>query len=58
MSRATFLQLVDEKRLPQPKRLKGLVFWDRLELDAFVEFYDGDAEKPGNSIDNLLGISK
>lgn len=45
MSQAQFLKLVKEKRLPQPKRLGGIVFWDRLRLDEFVENYDGEDGK-------------
>ena len=54
MSTSTFLALVDEGRLPKPKRLKGIVFWDRLALDAFVEHYEGEE---CNTVDALLGIS-
>jgi excisionase family DNA binding protein len=54
LSRATFLKWVDDGRLPKPKRLGGVVFWDRLALDAFVEHYEGE-DKP-NDIDELLGI--
>ncbi len=42
MSTAMFLKLVDEGRLPKPKRLGGMVFWDRAKLDEFVEFFEGD----------------
>jgi predicted DNA-binding transcriptional regulator AlpA len=37
------LKLVDEGVcLPKPKRLGGMVFWDRAKLDEFVEFFEGD----------------
>jgi predicted DNA-binding transcriptional regulator AlpA len=41
---STFLKLVDQGRLPKGKRLAGIRFWDRFELDAFVEHYDGEAD--------------
>lgn len=54
MSTSTFLALVDEGRLPKPKRLKGIVFWDRVALDHFVEHYEGEEER--NTVDEMLGI--
>lgn len=57
MSTSTFLKLVEEGRLPKAKRLGGIVFWDRLQLDEFVEHYEGEPAEPENSIDKLLGIS-
>jgi predicted DNA-binding transcriptional regulator AlpA len=45
MATSTFLNLVDEKRLPKGKRLRGMVFWDRAELDSFVENYEGEADE-------------
>jgi predicted DNA-binding transcriptional regulator AlpA len=53
MSTSTFLKLVDERRLPQPKRLGGLVFWDRLKLDAFV---DGVEDDEVNELEQALGV--
>jgi predicted DNA-binding transcriptional regulator AlpA len=44
MSTVHFLELVKRQRLPQPKRLGGMVFWDRLKLDEFVEYYEGESE--------------
>src|SRR6266849_1948970 len=37
MSQSTFLRLVEEKLLPEPVKIKGMVSWDRLELDAAYE---------------------
>jgi predicted DNA-binding transcriptional regulator AlpA len=45
LATSTFLKLVDEKRLPKGKRLGGIVFWDRAELDSFVEHYEGEADE-------------
>jgi predicted DNA-binding transcriptional regulator AlpA len=58
MSKGMFLKLVDEGRLPKPKRLGGVVFWDRLKLDEFVEFFEGDdGSEPDNPFEKLLGNS-
>ena len=58
MSTSTFLKLVDEGSLPKGKRLGGIVFWDRVALDSFVENYEGEESKQLNQIDKLLGASK
>jgi predicted DNA-binding transcriptional regulator AlpA len=50
LATSTFLKLVVEKRLPGGKRLGGIVFWDRVELDHFVEVYEGEADE--KSIDD------
>ena len=55
MSKAMFLKLVDKGRLPHPKRLEGIVFWDRLDLDQFVERYEGESESDENPYVKLLG---
>jgi predicted DNA-binding transcriptional regulator AlpA len=34
MSRAAFLRLVEDGTMPAPVKIKGIVLWDRLELDA------------------------
>jgi excisionase family DNA binding protein len=47
---STFLKLVAEKRLPRSKKLGGIVLWDRVELDAFVEHFEGEADE--KSIDD------
>jgi predicted DNA-binding transcriptional regulator AlpA len=58
MSKAVFLKLVSEGRLPKPKRLGGIVFWDRLKLDEFVEYFEGDDEvEAENPFERLLGNS-
>src|SRR5580765_4918143 len=59
MSRAMFLKLVDENRLPKPKRLGGMVFWDRAKLDEFVEFFEGDESAESDSrFEKLLGNTR
>lgn len=48
-----FLQLVEEGRIAKPRRIKGVVAWDRLKLDAFVED-DEDDGAPVNTVDEIL----
>ena len=56
MSKSQFLKLVDEGRLPKPKRLGGIVFWDRAKLDEFVEHFEGDdSAESDNPFEKLLG---
>jgi predicted DNA-binding transcriptional regulator AlpA len=42
MSKSHFEKLVEQGRLPKGKKLGGIVFWDRLSLDAFVDNYEGE----------------
>ena len=53
MSRTKFLELVDKGKLPQPKRIEGVVFWDRQALDDFVEYYESEEV---NQIEKAMGI--
>jgi predicted DNA-binding transcriptional regulator AlpA len=48
-----FLQLVEEGKIPKPRRIKGVVAWDRLKLDAFAED-DEDDGFPVNTVDEIL----
>lgn len=48
-----FLQLVNEGKIAKPRRIKGMVAWDRLKLDAFVEDAEDDAA-PMNTVDEIL----
>jgi predicted DNA-binding transcriptional regulator AlpA len=52
MSQATFERLVDEGLMPAPVRIKGMVTWDRLELDAAYENFK--SEDCGNTMHKLL----
>jgi predicted DNA-binding transcriptional regulator AlpA len=52
MGERTFLRLVDEGKLPKPKRLGGVVAWDRYRRDACID--DGDDDVADNSVDRLL----
>jgi predicted DNA-binding transcriptional regulator AlpA len=58
MSETTFLDLVKAKRLPKGKKLNGMVFWDRLDLDEFVERYEGEPDDDRNDLEKALGFSK
>jgi len=52
MGTRTFLRLVAEGKLPKPKRIGGVVAWDRYRLDAFVD--DSDEDVTDNTVDRLL----
>jgi predicted DNA-binding transcriptional regulator AlpA len=54
MSPASFLRLVDEKALPAGVHIKGMVVWDRFELDAAFENFKSSDD--GNTMHKLLGI--
>jgi predicted DNA-binding transcriptional regulator AlpA len=51
MSRTSFLRLVDEGLLPRPTKVRGMVSWDRLELDAAYDDWKTAGE---NTIHKLL----
>jgi predicted DNA-binding transcriptional regulator AlpA len=53
MGERTFLEKVRQGKLPKPKRLDGIVAWDRYRLDAFVDDLDDDVVD--NTVDRLLG---
>lgn len=59
MSQASFLRLVEEEIMPPPTKIKGMVLWDRLDLDdRFEELKRTSAEtKPRNSFEELLGTT-
>ena len=58
MSKASFLRLVDEGTMPSGIKVKGMVVWDRHDLDdAFEELKRRSQQaKPLNTMDELLGI--
>ena len=58
MSESNFLSLVAEGRLPKGKRLRGIVFWDRVALDSFVENYEGDETTVEDKWAKILGDNK
>jgi len=57
MSKSHFLDLVQQGIVPKPVRLRGVVAWDRVKLDAFVEALE--LEPPSsrrNTVDEAMGI--
>jgi hypothetical protein len=44
MATSTFLELVEAGRLPKGKKLRGIVFWSRRDLDDFIDNYEGETE--------------
>lgn len=52
ISPASFLRLVDDGVLPKPTKIRGMVTWDRLDLDAaYEDLKSGGAE---NTMHKLL----
>jgi predicted DNA-binding transcriptional regulator AlpA len=45
MAESTFLELVKAGRLPAGKKLGGIRFWDRAEIDSFVDNYQGEGDE-------------
>lgn len=56
MGTRTFLRLVQAGKLPKPKRIDGVVAWDRYRLDAAID--DRDEDVAANTVDELLGDSQ
>ena len=58
MSRATFLNLVEQGALPKPVRLRGVVAWDRAKLDSFVDALEHEPPSSRrNTMDEAMGIT-
>ena len=51
MGTSTFLRMVSEGVLPKPKHIRGVVAWDRLTLDAYV---DGIGDDEANTVERIL----
>lgn len=51
----TFDRLVEERRMPAPKRVGKRVIWDRLKIDASFAELDDDQPRE-NAIDRELRI--
>ena len=47
-----FDEMVDDGRMPQPKRIDGRLVWDRVKLDAAFDELDDDI-RPKNEWDEL-----
>ena len=59
MSESSFLALVAEGVMPQPKRVKGMSIWDRHALDAAFDRLskdEGDPPKRKNTVDVIMGL--
>jgi len=59
MSESSFLRLVELGEVPPGTPVKGMVSWDRHELDAAVENWKARRqEKPKNTVAAALGITE
>ena len=62
MSQSSFLALVDERIMPQPKRIKGMSIWDRYALDAaFDRLSKNESDPPPkrkNTADIIMGFDR
>ena len=47
-----FDQMVEDGRMPRPKRIDGRVVWDRLQLEA--AFTDLPEDKAANPLDRMF----
>jgi excisionase family DNA binding protein len=47
-----FDEMVDDGRMPKPKRIDGRLVWDRVKLDAAFDELDDDI-RPKNEWDDL-----
>jgi predicted DNA-binding transcriptional regulator AlpA len=54
ISEATFLRLVDAGELPQPVRKRGIVSWDRFELDAAYENWKDAGKRSDLTVQEVL----
>ena len=51
VSATKFDQLVEDGRMPRPRRIDSRKLWDRLELDeAFAELPSDEAENPWDKL--------
>jgi len=58
MSESSFLSLVAEGLMPQPKRIRGMSIWDRHSLDAAFDKLteERDSPKRKNMMDAIMGF--
>lgn len=50
-----FDEMVQDGRMPRPKRIDSRCIWDRVKLDeAFAALDDGGEAAPANPLDELL----
>ena len=53
ISPASFFRLVEDGVLPKPTKIRGIVTWDRYDLDAAYEDLK-DGNRAGNMVHKLL----
>jgi len=62
MSESSFLALVADGVMPQPKRVKGMSIWDRYALDAAFDRLSKDESDPPtkrkNTMDVIMGLDR
>lgn len=56
VSETSFLTLVKEGELPPGTAIRGMVLWDRIELDAAFENWKAKRVKKRNTVNEALGI--
>lgn len=54
LSPSTFLRLVDEGLLPPPTKVRGVVSWDRYDLDCAYEDWKARSGGEENTMHKLL----
>jgi predicted DNA-binding transcriptional regulator AlpA len=54
LSPSTFLRFVDEGLLPPPTKVRGVVSWDRLDLDSAYEDWKAASGDGGNTMHRIL----
>ena len=53
ISETKFRQLVSSGRIPQPKRIDGVVTWDIRDLDSFYDDLPRDGERRSSDWDDI-----
>ena len=56
ISESSFFRLVETGKLPKGFPVKGMVLWDRYDLDAAFENLKDERDHPPNSMAAALGI--
>jgi predicted DNA-binding transcriptional regulator AlpA len=58
MSEASFFRLVQDGLMPSGIPVRGMMLWDRYDLDAAFENLKDKKRRPRNSADEALGINR
>jgi predicted DNA-binding transcriptional regulator AlpA len=56
MSQASFLRLVESGDFPAGVPIRGMMVWDRYELDACFENFKDKRQRKRNTVNEALGI--